>query len=89
MESSGLPNHPKIWGKIDQNIDAGNYSLVVFVNHDTDNYTGYRSFILTTDPNSGTQSIVSAVAFFVMSVSILVVMLWVCDHSFYRKVKLI
>jgi len=53
MRTSGLPNFRKLWGVIETDLPAGNYSLLINNNYNSKTWDGDRYIILTTNSNVG------------------------------------
>lgn len=53
MRISGLPNFKKLWGKIYQNLNAGNYTMTITNSYNNTLWSGNKYFILTTDSSAG------------------------------------
>ncbi|KAJ3096828.1 hypothetical protein HDU97_005496 [Phlyctochytrium planicorne] len=48
MRPAGLPNFRKIWGKYDNNIPKGTYSITIRNNFDVNSYGGTKSIVIST-----------------------------------------
>ena len=53
MRISGLPNFRKLWGKINNNLYPGEYTITINNNYNTTLWNGNKYFILTTDSSAG------------------------------------
>lgn len=53
MRLAGLPGFSKLWGKINQNLQAGQYTMSIENNYKIDEWSGNRYFALTTDSGAG------------------------------------
>lgn len=48
MRPSGLPYFRKLWGKIDDDLDKGDYSVTIASNYPIDDFDGEKYFVLST-----------------------------------------
>ncbi len=48
MRPAGLPDFRKLWGRIDNGLKAGNYSLIIKNNYSTKIFNGKKSVVLST-----------------------------------------
>lgn len=53
MRVAGFPNFKKLWGKIEEDLDPGNYTLTVFNNYDVSSFAGTKTFFLSTTDSYG------------------------------------
>ena len=53
MRTALLPNFRKLWGRIDSNLYAGNYTIFVENNYDVSNWEGEKYFVLSTANSLG------------------------------------
>jgi hypothetical protein len=53
MRISGLPNFSKLWGKIHQDLPAGDYVMTIGNNFSLKEWSGNKYFILTTNSSAG------------------------------------
>ena len=69
MRSAGLPNFRKLFGRIDQQLDAGNYTVNVNTNsfgkklYDVSTFNGTKSFVLSTTNVMGGQNFFLAICY--------------------------
>jgi len=48
MRTAGLPTFRKLWGRIDGNLVAGQYYLIVENNYDISYISGSKMFVMAT-----------------------------------------
>ena len=53
MSTAGLPVFKKLWGKIENDMDKGVYALTIVNNYDVSDFSGHKTFIITTTSNLG------------------------------------
>jgi hypothetical protein len=51
MRTAGLPNFRKLYGKITQDIEPGEYQVFIQNNYDVNGFDGNKSFVLSTTKN--------------------------------------
>jgi hypothetical protein len=66
MRTAGLPNFRKLYGKITQDIEAGNYTVVIQNNYDVNGFDGNKSFVLSTTNALGGKNYFLAVCYIVV-----------------------
>ena len=48
MSTAGLPNFRKLWGRIEHDVDSGDYELTIVNNYDVSSFDGEKLFVLST-----------------------------------------
>ena len=48
MSTAGLPQFRKLWGRIDEDLPAGNYSVVIVNNYDVSSFNGQKHIVIST-----------------------------------------
>ena len=48
MRPSGLPTFRKLYGRIDNGLDAGSYKINVLNNYNVSGFSGSKTFLVTT-----------------------------------------
>lgn len=48
MRTAGLPNFRKLWGKINRNLEPGEYFITVQNNYEVAPFQGKKSFVIST-----------------------------------------
>ena len=48
MSIAGVPSFRKLWGKIDQDLSQGTYSMIIVNNYDVSSFDGQKHIILST-----------------------------------------
>lgn len=48
MSTAGMPQFKKLWGKIEQDLPVGEYSMVIVNNYDVSSFNGQKHIVLTT-----------------------------------------
>lgn len=66
MRTAGLPNFRKLYGKINQDIEPGNYEVVIQNNYDVNGFDGNKSFVLSTTNALGGKNYFLAVCYIVV-----------------------
>lgn len=72
MRTAGLPNFRKLFGRIDQDLDVGTYSVTVSVNsfgktlYDVSMFNGSKSFVLSTTNVMGGRNYFLAICYIVV-----------------------
>ncbi|EGR30785.1 ligand-effect modulator 3 LEM3 family protein, putative [Ichthyophthirius multifiliis] len=64
MRTSGMGRFKKLWGRIKQNLEVGDYIIEVQNNYDVKVFNGQKSFIMTTTSAFGQKNPVLIVAYF-------------------------
>jgi len=78
MRTSGLPNFKKPWGKINQTLQSGNYTIKIHNNYNSSGWDGTRSFILTTMSLIGGKNYLLPTAFICIALFGLIASLYFC-----------
>ena len=78
MRSSGLPNFRKLWGRISEGLEMGDYMLVVDNQFEVRPFSGKKSFVISTISSMGGKNPFLAVAYIVAGVFCLVIALCFC-----------
>lgn len=68
MRTSGLPNFKKLWGRIEQDLPAGSYKVLIQNNYNSVNWAGNRYLYLTTKSIVGGKNFLLPTAFLVVGV---------------------
>ena len=72
MSTAGLPTFKKLWGKIEHDMPKGTYSVAIQSNYDVSDFSGHKSFIITTTSNlGGKMSFLGIICLVVGSVSVI------------------
>ena len=66
MRTAGLPNFRKLYGKITQDIEPGDYQVVIQNNYDVNGFDGNKSFVLSTTNALGGKNYFLAVCYIVV-----------------------
>lgn len=66
MRTAGLPNFRKLWGKINQRLEPGNYTVVINNNYDVKSFEGKKSFVLSTTNALGGKNYFLAICYIVV-----------------------
>lgn len=66
MRTAGLPNFRKLYGRIEQDIVPGKYSMVIKNNYDVKSFDGRKTFILSTTNALGGKNFFLAVCYLVV-----------------------
>lgn len=66
MRTAGLPNFRKLWGKIEKNLAAGNYSLTITNLYDVNNFDGDKAFVVSTTNALGGKNYFLAICYIVV-----------------------
>lgn len=48
MRTAGLPNFRKLWGKIDKDLEAGDYELEIHHNYNVNPFKGKKKLVFAT-----------------------------------------
>jgi hypothetical protein len=66
MRTAGLPNFRKLWGKIDQELAAGSYTVEIANDYKVSDFSGTKSFVLSTTNMLGGRNYFLAVCYIVV-----------------------
>jgi hypothetical protein len=67
MRLAALPTFRKLWGKIETDLDEGEYNLTITNNYDVDEWDGEKHIVLTTGSAFGGKNIFLGTLFLVAS----------------------
>jgi hypothetical protein len=83
MRSAALPTFQKLWGRISNGLELGDYTLVVNNNY---GYEGEKSFVLSTISTLGGKDVFLATCYIVMAVlCILISVSFCCMEMQYKR----
>ena len=68
MRTAGLPNFRKLYGRINQDLQVGQYTLTIGNNFDVAPYSGKKSFVLSTTNALGGKNYFLALCYIVVGV---------------------
>merc|ERR1719453_325272 len=63
MRTAGLPNFRKLWGRIDDPLEKGNYYLVINNQYEVKPFQGRKSFVISTTNALGGKNYFLAVCY--------------------------
>ena len=66
MRTAGLPTFRKLYGAINQNLDAKNYTLLVENRYDVSSFDGSKTFVLSTTNTLGGQNYFLAISYIIV-----------------------
>jgi hypothetical protein len=66
MRTAGLPNFRKLWGKIEDGLVAGSYSLSTTNSYDVESFEGRKTFVLSTTNALGGKNYFLAICYIVV-----------------------
>lgn len=78
MRSAGLPNFRKLWGKISNGLDSGNYVLQVQNEFVVSSFGGSKTFFLSTTNSMGGKNTILMQAYILAGVSCLCIAIGFC-----------
>jgi hypothetical protein len=84
MRTAGLPNFRKLWGRIEGNLLAGNYTINITNNYDVSAYDGAKYFVLSTTNALGGKNYFLAVCYLVVG-ALCIVFALIFFIAFLRK----
>ena len=84
MRTAGLPNFRKLWGKIESDLPAGNYTLGINNNYDVSSFEGKKTFVLSTTNALGGKNYFLAICYIVVG-SLCIVFAIIFLIAFLRK----
>ena len=84
MRPSGLPNFRKLWGRIHQDLEPGEYTLNINNQFDVASFSGQKHFVLSNVNAFGGKNTFLAVSYIVVGVIciILAIVFWFLDNYF-------
>ena len=66
MRTAGLPNFRKLWGRIQKDLDAGSYKLMIKNEYEVSPFQGKKYFVLSTTNALGGKNYFLAVCYIVV-----------------------
>jgi len=66
MRTAGLPNFRKLWGRIENGLAAGEYTVTIQNLYDVNGFDGNKSFVLSTTNALGGKNYFLAVCYIVV-----------------------
>ena len=66
MRTAGLPNFRKLWGRIDETLAPGNYTVEIQNKYDVNGFDGNKSFVLSTTNALGGKNYFLAICYLVV-----------------------
>lgn len=66
MRTAGLPNFRKLWGKIENGMEKGTYTLTITNLYDVSSFDGKKSFVLSTTNALGGKNYFLAICYIVV-----------------------
>lgn len=66
MRTAGLPNFRKLWGRLDDGIKKGTYTVVIQNSYDVNGFEGNKSFVLSTTNALGGKNYFLAICYIVV-----------------------
>ena len=66
MRTAGLPNFRKLYGKFENDLEPGEYKMVIANNYDVSSYDGKKSFVLSTTNALGGKNYFLAICYIVV-----------------------
>ena len=66
MRTAGLPNFRKLWGKIETDLEAAQYKVIIENNYAVDTFQGKKYFVLSTTNALGGKNYFLAVCYIVV-----------------------
>mmetsp|Transcript_69521 Transcript_69521/g.81165 ORF Transcript_69521/g.81165 Transcript_69521/m.81165 type:complete len:307 (+) Transcript_69521:45-965(+) len=88
MRPAGLPNFRKLWGRIEQDITPGTYTLTIVNNYDATVFSGQKSLIFQTVNAFGGKNILLTVCYFIAAGVSLIVFLYFCVRVVRKRKQL-
>lgn len=85
MRTSGLPNFKKLWGKITEDLQQGDYTMVIANNYNSKDWDGNRYFYLTTLSLIGGKNYLIPITFSVIALFTLAAIIFFCKR--FRSLK--
>lgn len=68
MRTAGLPDFRKLWGRIESDLKAGEYTIKIHNNYDVSSFEGKKSFVLSTTNALGGKNYFLAICYIVVGV---------------------
>ena len=66
MRTAGLPNFRKLYGRIETDLEPGNYTMSISNTYDVSSYEGTKSFVLSTTNALGGKNYFLAICYIVV-----------------------
>jgi hypothetical protein len=66
MRTAGLPNFRKLWGKLEDQLEVGSYYVDIGNNYNVKDFSGTKSFVLSTTNMLGGRNYFLAVCYIVV-----------------------
>jgi hypothetical protein len=66
MRTAGLPNFRKLWGRIEQDLSPGQYTMSINNVYDVTSYDGNKFFVLSTTNALGGKNYFLAICYIVV-----------------------
>lgn len=66
MRTAGLPNFRKLWGRIDETLTPGSYTVEIVNKYDVNGFDGNKSFVLSTTNALGGKNYFLAICYLVV-----------------------
>ena len=84
MRPAGLPDFRKLWGRINQTLNPGNYIVEIDSNFPVHSFDGKKSFVLTTINILGGKNNFLGIAYLIVGsiCLIMAILFWVGYHNF-------
>jgi len=84
MRTAGLPNFRKLWGRIDDGLEQGQYSLTIVNKYDVSQFDGKKSYVFSTTNALGGKNYFLAICYLVVG-SLCIVFAIIFCIAFLRK----
>ena len=81
MRTSGLSSTPKLWGRIDQDLQPGSYEMIIESKYNVGQWGGEKEFHLTTITNFGGKNFTLPVLLLIASFVCLAAVVALCIRS--------
>lgn len=88
MRTSGLPNFRKLWGRIESDLDSGNYTVRINDIYDVSSFDGEKHVVLSTANALGGDNTYLGIAYLVVGgiTLILAIVFAIKGYLYSRKV---
>lgn len=87
MRYAGLPTFRKLWGKVDQDILPGKYSINIKNRFDVAPFDGEKAFVFSTTNSLGGKSYKLATCFFIAGSCTAMYLIFLAYKTFSQKKK--
>jgi hypothetical protein len=84
MRTAGLPKFRKLWGRIDVDMEPGDYQLTIHDNYPVDSFDGQKSFVLSTTNIFGGKNTFLAGCYIVVG-ALCIIFAIIFSIAFFRK----